>query len=42
MQYDAIYPVFYFIGFAALHSFLASLTAKRAARRRFGPKLRPF
>ncbi|MDD4650602.1 MAG: isoprenylcysteine carboxylmethyltransferase family protein [Methanothrix sp.] len=42
MQYDALYPVLYFIGFAALHSFLASLTAKRAARRRFGDRVDPW
>jgi methanethiol S-methyltransferase len=42
MQYDALYPVFYFIGFAALHSFLASLTAKRTARMRFGDRVDPW
>jgi protein-S-isoprenylcysteine O-methyltransferase Ste14 len=42
MQYSAIYPALYLVGFAALHSFLASLTAKRAARRRFGDLVDPW
>jgi protein-S-isoprenylcysteine O-methyltransferase Ste14 len=42
MQCSALCPAFYFIGFAALHSFLAGLTAKRAARRRFGDRVDPW
>ncbi|HPT20202.1 MAG TPA: isoprenylcysteine carboxylmethyltransferase family protein [Methanothrix sp.] len=38
----AIYPVLYLIGFAALHSLLASLPVKRAARMRFGPRVDPW
>jgi protein-S-isoprenylcysteine O-methyltransferase Ste14 len=42
MQYHALYPVLYLVWFAALHSFLASLTAKKAARRRFGDRVDPW
>lgn len=42
MDETAIYPVLYLIGFAALHSLLASLPAKKAARMRFGPRVDPW
>ena len=35
----SLYPVIYLIGFAALHSFLASLPAKRIAKAHFGSKV---
>jgi len=38
----SLYPVIYLIGFAALHSFLASLPAKRMARDHFGSKVDPW
>ena len=42
MQHSTIYPALYLVGFAVLHSFLASLTAKKAARRRFGDRVDPW
>lgn len=42
LQYTVLYPALYLVGFAALHSFLASLTAKRAARRRYGDRVDPW
>jgi hypothetical protein len=38
----SLYPVIYLIGFAALHSFLASLPAKRLAKAYFGSKVDPW
>ena len=38
----SLYPVIYLIGFAALHSFLASLPAKRIAKAHFGSKVDPW
>ena len=38
----SLYPVIYLIGFAALHSFLASLPAKRMARDHFGSRVDPW
>jgi len=42
LQYTSIYPALYLIGFAALHSLLASLPAKKAAREHFGPMVDPW
>lgn len=38
----SLYPVIYLIGFAALHSFLASLAAKRMAKDHFGSRVDPW
>ncbi len=38
----SLYPVIYLIGFAALHSFLASLPAKRMAKDHFGSRVDPW
>jgi hypothetical protein len=38
----SLYAALYLIGFAALHSFLASLPAKSAAKRRFGSRVDPW
>ena len=38
----SLYPAIYLIGFAALHSCLASLSAKRMAKRHFGSKVDPW
>ncbi|MDD1750031.1 MAG: isoprenylcysteine carboxylmethyltransferase family protein [Methanothrix sp.] len=42
MDYISLYAAFYLVGFAALHSFLASLPAKRIARRHFGSRVDPW
>jgi len=38
----SLYPVIYLIGFAALHSFLASLSAKRMAKEHLGSRVDPW
>ncbi len=42
MTYVSLSLALYLVGFAALHSLLASLTAKKMARRHFGPKVDPW
>ena len=42
MDNYSLYAALYLIGFAALHSLLASLPAKNAARRRFGSRVDPW
>ncbi len=42
MTYVSLYLALYLVGFAALHSLLASLPAKKMARRHFGPKVDPW
>ena len=39
MDYFSLYEALYLVGFAALHSLLASLPAKKMARRHFGSKI---
>ena len=42
MDYFSLYLALYLIGFAALHSLLASLPAKKMARRHFGSMVDPW
>jgi protein-S-isoprenylcysteine O-methyltransferase Ste14 len=42
LDYFSLYAALYLIGFAALHSLLAGLPAKKMARRHFGPKVDPW
>lgn len=42
MDNYSLYAALYLIGFAALHSFLAGLPAKKMARRHFGTKVDPW
>ena len=42
MDYFSLYLALYLVGFAALHSLLVSLPAKRIARRHFGSKVDPW
>lgn len=42
MDNYSLYAALYLIGFAALHSLLASLPAKNAARRHFGSRVNPW
>jgi protein-S-isoprenylcysteine O-methyltransferase Ste14 len=41
-DYFSLYVALYLVGFAALHSLLASLPAKKAARRYFGSRVDPW
>ena len=42
MDYFSLYVALYIVGFAALHSLLAGLPAKKMARRHFGSKVDPW
>jgi protein-S-isoprenylcysteine O-methyltransferase Ste14 len=42
LDYFSLYVALYLIGFAALHSLLASLPIKKMARRHFGSKVDPW
>ena len=42
MDYFSLYVALYLVGFAALHSLLASLPAKKMARKHFGSKVDPW
>jgi protein-S-isoprenylcysteine O-methyltransferase Ste14 len=42
LDYFSLYLALYLVGFAALHSLLVSLPAKRIARRHFGSKVDPW
>lgn len=42
MDYFSLYVALYLVGFAALHSLLASLPAKKMARRHFGSMVDPW
>jgi methanethiol S-methyltransferase len=42
LDYTSLYMAFYLVGFAALHSLLASLPVKKMARRHFGSKVDPW
>ena len=42
MDYFSLYVAIYIVGFAALHSLLASLPAKNMARKHFGSKVDPW
>jgi methanethiol S-methyltransferase len=42
LDYFSLYVALYVVGFAAFHSLLASLPAKKMARKHFGPKVDPW
>ena len=42
LDYFSLYVALYLVGFAALHSFLASLSAKKMAIRHFGSRVDPW
>lgn len=42
MDYFSVYVALYIVGFAALHSLLASRPAKKMARKHFGSKVDPW
>jgi protein-S-isoprenylcysteine O-methyltransferase Ste14 len=42
MDYSSLYLALYLVGFAALHSLLVSLLAKKMARKHFGSKVDPW
>lgn len=42
LDYFSLYVAFYLIGFAALHSLLAGLPAKKMARQHFGSRVDPW
>ncbi|MBN1235506.1 MAG: isoprenylcysteine carboxylmethyltransferase family protein [Methanotrichaceae archaeon] len=42
LDYFSLYAALYLVGFAALHSLLASLPAKKMMRKHFGPKVDPW